>query len=223
MLEHGVEYDEQFAHTGDESHLLRFTSGQQPLVVIMDDRIEAAGCQRSHVQDGSDPATPAPDAPFAPHGAAVAVESATPTSAAICRRFSLPSSGRWASRARESCSTTPGTVRRMSSFSRHTGLLKTKTGRGRSFGKRLSGLLREAMDLRGACHRGEAVDFGVQAERLKREVSYHLRDRPMADADNYRLQNELGWHDDGATCCAFRTIRASSLPTTALSERSARQ
>ena len=23
----------------------------------------------------------------------------------------------------------------------------------------------------------------------------HLRDRPMTDADNYRLQNELGWHD----------------------------
>ena len=82
-------------------------------------------------------------------------------------------------------------------------VVKTKTGRGRSFGKRLSGLLREAMELREAYHRGEAVDFGVQAERLKRQVSYHLRDRPMADADNYRLQNELGWHDDRGSLVRF--------------------
>ena len=67
----------------------------------------------------------------------------------------------------------------------------------------VGGLLREAMELREAYHRGEAVDFGVQAERLKRQVSYHLRDRPMADADNYRLQNELGWHDDRGSLLRF--------------------
>ena len=82
-------------------------------------------------------------------------------------------------------------------------VVQTRTGRGRSFGKRLKGLLREAMELWGAYHRGEASDFGVQAERLKREVSYHLRDRPMADADNYRLQNELGWHDDRGNLMRF--------------------
>ena len=82
-------------------------------------------------------------------------------------------------------------------------VVQTKTGRGRSFGKRLKGLLREAMELRQAYHRGEASDFGVRAERLKREVRYHLRDRPMADADNYRLQNELGWHDDRGSLTAF--------------------
>ena len=64
-------------------------------------------------------------------------------------------------------------------------VVQIKTGRGRSFGKGLCRLLREAMELRGAYHRGEASDFGAQAERLKGEVSYHLRDRPMADADNY--------------------------------------
>ena len=82
-------------------------------------------------------------------------------------------------------------------------VVQTRTGRGRSFGKRLKGLLREAMELWGAYHRGEASDFGVQAERLKREVRYHLRDRPMADADNYRLQNELGWHDDRGNLLRF--------------------
>ena len=82
-------------------------------------------------------------------------------------------------------------------------VVKTKTGRGRSFGKRLSGLLREAMELWGAYCRGEASDFAAAAERLKREESDHLRDRPMADADNYRLQNELGWHDDRGNLLRF--------------------
>ena len=59
------------------------------------------------------------------------------------------------------------------------------------------------MELSRAYHRGEAADFRVQAERLKREVSYHLRDRPMADADNWRLQNELGWHDDRGSLLRF--------------------
>ncbi len=28
------------------------------------------------------------------------------------------------------------------------------------------------------------------------EGTYHLRDRPMTDPDNWRLHNELGWHHD---------------------------
>ena len=59
------------------------------------------------------------------------------------------------------------------------------------------------MELREAYHRGEAEDFEVQVEPLKRELSYHLRDRPMADADNYRLQNELGWYDDRGNLLRF--------------------
>ena len=76
------------------------------------------------------------------------------------------------------------------------------------------------MELREAYHRGEAVDFGVQAERLKRQVSYHLRDRPMADADNWRLQNELGWHDDRGSL--LRILDDPSIePTNNRAERSA--
>ena len=59
------------------------------------------------------------------------------------------------------------------------------------------------MDLWRAYHRGEAEDFEVQAERLKQQLSYHLRDRPMTDADSYRLQNELGWHDDRGNLLRF--------------------
>ena len=68
-------------------------------------------------------------------------------------------------------------------------VVQTKRGRGRSFGNRLSRLLREAMELRQAYHRGEAT--------------YHLRDRPMPDADNWRLQNELGWHHDRGNLLRF--------------------
>ena len=74
---------------------------------------------------------------------------------------------------------------------------------GRSFGNRLSRLLREAMELRQAYHRGEAADFAAEAERLRREATYHLRDRPMSDADNWRLQNELGWHHDRGNLLRF--------------------
>ena len=51
--------------------------------------------------------------------------------------------------------------------------------------------------------RPQAEDFEVQAERLKQQLSYHLRDRPMTDADSYRLQNELGWHDDRGNLLRF--------------------
>ena len=40
------------------------------------------------------------------------------------------------------------------------------------------------------------MDFAAESERLRREVAYHLRDRPLKDPDNWRLQNELGWHND---------------------------
>ena len=98
-------------------------------------------------------------------------------------------------------------------------VVQTKRGRGRTpdrsrghgFGKRLSGLLREALELRESYRRGEASDYVAETERLRREVSYHLRDRPMPaldsdrgpDRDNGRLQNELGWHDDRGNLLRF--------------------
>ena len=91
-------------------------------------------------------------------------------------------------------------------------VVETKVGRGRtpdrsrSFGKRLSELLREAMELWESQRRGEMADYVTETERLRREVSHHLRDRPMADRDNRRLQNELGWPMTVGTCCAFWTV-----------------
>ena len=90
-------------------------------------------------------------------------------------------------------------------------VIETTVGRGRTpdrsrghgFGKRLSELLREAMELRESERRGEASDYGGETERLRREVSCHLRDRPMPDRDNGRLQNELGWQDDRGNLLRF--------------------
>ena len=83
-------------------------------------------------------------------------------------------------------------------------VVETRVGRGRTpdrsrgqgFGKRLSELRREVMELRQSYRRGEASDYVAGTERLRREVRSHFRDRPMADRDNGRLQNELGWQDD---------------------------
>ena len=90
-------------------------------------------------------------------------------------------------------------------------VVQTKVGRGRTpdrsrghgFGKRLSELLREAMQLRESQRRGEVADYGGEKERLRREVSHHLRDRPLSDRDNWRLQNELGWQDDRGNLLRF--------------------
>ena len=74
VFEHGVEYDQQFAHARDERHLLRLAGCQQLLVEVADDRVVTAGYHRSHIQGGSYSGAPAPDGPFAPQGAAIAVE-----------------------------------------------------------------------------------------------------------------------------------------------------
>ena len=82
-------------------------------------------------------------------------------------------------------------------------VVQTKVGRGRSFGKRLIELLRESIELRESERSGEALDFVGESERLKREVSHHLRGRQMPDPDNQRLLNELGRHNDRGNLMRF--------------------
>ena len=90
MLEHGVEDNEQLAHTGCEGQLLGLTSGQQPLVEVLDDGVEAAGYQRSHVQGGTDPGASTPDGAFASESAAVPVEGSHSHQGGDLRRSSVP-------------------------------------------------------------------------------------------------------------------------------------
>ena len=74
MLEHGIQNEQQLAHAGYESQLLRLTSRQQPLVEVPDDGVAAAAHQRSHVQGSANPGASAPDGPLDSQGAAVPVE-----------------------------------------------------------------------------------------------------------------------------------------------------
>ena len=100
-------------------------------------------------------------------------------------------------------------------------VLETKYGGTRRFGNRLKRLLRESMELWRAYHQGEAADFAAEAERLRREVTYHLRDRPLTDPDNWRLQNELGWHNDRGNLLRFLE-EPSIEPTNNRAERALR-
>jgi hypothetical protein len=77
------------------------------------------------------------------------------------------------------------------------------------------------MELWRAYHQGEAADFDAEAERLRREVTYHLRDRPLTDPDNWRLQNELGWHNDRGNLLRFLE-EPSIEPTNNRAERALR-
>ena len=93
--------------------------------------------------------------------------------------------------------------------------------RGHGFGKRLSELLREAMELWELQRRGEVADYAGETERLRRSLNHHLRDRPLSDRDNRRLQNELGWQDDRGNLLRFLDDPAIE-PTNNRAERALR-
>ena len=83
--------------------------------------------------------------------------------------------------------------------------------------------LRHALSIPGAYHRGEAADFAAEAERLRREATYHLATVPcrMRTTGGCRT-NSVGTMT-GATCCVSWMIQALSRPTTVLKERSVGQ
>ena len=64
------------------------------------------------------------------------------------------------------------------------------------------------MELRQSYRRGEASDYVAETERLRREVSYHLRDRPMPDRDTGGFRTSLAGTMTVATCCGFWMIQA---------------
>ena len=122
MLEHGVENNQQLAHASCEGQFLGFTSSQQPLVEVSYDGVEAAGHQRSHVEGGTDPCASTPDGAFTSQSATVPVERSHPHQGG-----DLPAvQGAQLRQVRQECKrellSNTGTVRRRSSFSRHTGL-----------------------------------------------------------------------------------------------------
>ena len=73
-------------------------------------------------------------------------------------------------------------------------VVETKRGRGRSFGNRLSRLLREAVELRQAYHRGRAAE--TRGDLSPPRPSH-------VGCGQLRLQNELGWHHDRGNLLRF--------------------
>jgi transposase len=81
--------------------------------------------------------------------------------------------------------------------------LATKRGRARDFGEQLKALLRDAMALWHAYRAGHMPEFKAQAEALQNDITFHLRDRRLKDADHQRLLKELGWHHDRGNLVRF--------------------
>ena len=77
---------------------------------------------------------------------------------------------------------------------------EAKAGRARWFGSELKALLRRALGLWHERRAGPPVEgYADRVRRTKLDVTWHLRDRRLADRDNQRLLDGLGrCHDAGS-------------------------
>jgi transposase len=77
---------------------------------------------------------------------------------------------------------------------------EAKAGRARWFGSELKALLRRALGLWHERRAGPPVgDYAERVRRTRSDVTWHLRDRRLADRDNQRLLDGLGrCHDAGS-------------------------
>lgn len=82
-------------------------------------------------------------------------------------------------------------------------VLKTKKGRARDVGERLTGLLQDTMQLWRGSHPGEVADFTVQALGLQDAITHHLRNRCLPAPDNQRVLTHIGRHHDRGTLLRF--------------------
>lgn len=82
-------------------------------------------------------------------------------------------------------------------------VLEAQKGRARDFGERLKDLLQEAIQVWRAYHAGEATDFASKAQRLREEITHHLRARFLKNPDNQRLLNQIGYHHDRGNLLRF--------------------
>ena len=98
-----------------------------------------------------------------------------------------------------------------------------QAGKAGWFGRRLKGLLEEALALWHEFHAGTVdwAEYHRRGEELKAAVSDHLRPRTLSHADNQRLLNELGWHHERGNLVRFLDDPAIP-PTNNAGERSLR-
>ena len=102
-------------------------------------------------------------------------------------------------------------------------VLEHQVGKAGWFGRRLKGLLEEALALWHEFHAGtiDRAEYHRRGEPLKAAVSAHLRPRTLSDPDNQRLLNELGWHHERGNLVRFLDD-PSIPPTNNAGERSLR-
>lgn len=82
-------------------------------------------------------------------------------------------------------------------------VLEIQKGRARDFGERLKELLQETIQVWRSYHAGEVTDFASRAQRMKEEITHHLRDRFLKNPDNRRLLNQIGSHHDRGNLLRF--------------------
>ena len=125
MFEHGIQHRQQFMHTGRQGDLGCFAGLTQSLVERFQDTIMTSRHQRAHIERSPHGRAATPDRPLSTEGAAVSIQRATPTKAAICLCVKVPNSGNSASRVRVTTGPMPGTLCNSSSYSRQIGLAWT--------------------------------------------------------------------------------------------------
>ena len=98
---------------------------------------------------------------------------------------------------------------------------ESKIGRARQFSRKLKELLQQALALSARKNELDASDYGMQADQLKDELTFQLRDRVLSDADNQRLLDGVGAQHDRARVLSFLTENGVE-PTNNRAERDLR-
>jgi transposase len=97
-------------------------------------------------------------------------------------------------------------------------VVKGKQGRARQFGTRLTALLREGLATWQARSELSADDFEALHLELDEQLTYHLRNRVLRDADNQRLLDGIGLQHDQGNVLRFLKCEAVE-PTNNRAER----
>jgi transposase len=98
---------------------------------------------------------------------------------------------------------------------------ESKTGRARQFSEKLKALLRQALALSARKNEMDAASYRKQVDELNGDLTFHLRDRVLSDADNQRLLNGVGAQHDRARVLSFLTKKGVE-PTNNRAERDLR-
>ncbi len=123
LLKHGIKYNKKLSHAGGKSYLLRLPCDAEVVIERLNYRVKACSYQCSHVQRTSNRGSSALHCMLAPQSPTVAVKRCdTPTNAAICLLFSLPSSGSSIRRVAQRVGTTLATLRSRLYFACSIGL-----------------------------------------------------------------------------------------------------